>query len=772
MTDGVAHAEAPACPGVRLPTLAEPGRIGRAVLLLLVAVPVLANAIALLPELTSGAPSINDDAFQYLMVQAADRAISAGANVVDFWMPHLELGFPQFLYYQNLPHLLVVAAGRALLGAVDLLTLFDLTRYLLLVCFPLVVFWSMRRMGFSLVAAAVAAAAASLLSGDARYGFEYDSYVWRGLGMFTQLWAMNLSFIAVACVYRVLQRGTGYLPAILAVSALVLSHLVYAYMLAITLLVVLLVGSRARSFLPRSARLAVVGTIVLAATAYMWLPFVQTSRYLSASAYLQGWKYDSFGAEQVLRWLLSGDLLDHGRLPVLTALLAVGIVAALVARTRLAWTALAGFAVWLVLYFGRPTLGSFADLFPFSDGLLFHRFVGGLDLFAIVLMGIGGAWAWSLASRIRRPWYPVAWAAVIGLLLVPAVAERATYYADNGRWMAETRAALDGDPDLRSILDLLASEQQRTGGRAYAGLRSNWGGTALVGPYVHLYDMLTFRAIPAVSPPYQSLSLNADFIWDFDDGDRSQYDLFDVRYVLTPATFTVPDFYTSVLTAGDWSLWSVPTSVAGYVAVADRRQAPTQRALFDANLAWLRGPDPAAGRVIRWDYMQPLGPPAMTPGCADGGTVRAERAVQDAISVDVECGNAATLAIRTTYHPNWLVFVDGVQAPTYMVSPSYIAVDLPAGRHRVDAVYRATPTKSPLIAIGILVLGAAALFRRRLDGPAAWVAQRTGWVPPDDGTPPEMPAEAPIAAPPPAADGPAQLAEPPPPASAARSGPD
>ena len=501
-----------------------------------------ANAFALLPEVTSRAPSINDDAFQYLMVQTANAALSAGANVLDFWQSQLELGFPQSLYYQNLPHLAVVAAGRGLLGTVDLFTLFNLSRYVLLVGFPLVVFWSMRRMGFSLVAAAVAAAAASLLSGDARYGFEYDSYVWRGLGMFTQLWAMNLSFIALACVYRVLQRGTGYLPAVVAISALALSHLVYAYMMAITLLVVLIVGSRARSFLPRLARLGVVGAIAVAISAYMWLPFVASYRYLNASPYLQEWKYDSFGAPQILRWLLSGDLLDHGRLPVLTVLLAVGIVGAVVAvartRSRLSLLALTGFVVWLILYFGRPTLGALADILPFHDGLLYHRFIGGVDLFAIVLMGIGGAWAWRLASRIRRPWYPVAWAAVMLVLLAPAVAERVGFYADSATWMNETRAALDADAGLRTILDTLKA--QPGGGRAYAGLRANWGGQTTVGPYVHLYDMLTFEAIPALSPPYQALSLTSDFMWSFDDADRGQYDLFDVRYVITPATFTVP----------------------------------------------------------------------------------------------------------------------------------------------------------------------------------------------------------------------------------------
>lgn len=74
-----------------------------------------------------------------------------------------------------------------------------------------------------------------------------------------------------------------------------------------------------------------------------------------------------------------------------------------------------------------------------------------------------------------------------------------------------------------------------------------------------------------------------------------------------------------------------------------------------------------------------------------------------------------------------------------MVSPSYIGIDLPAGRHRVDAVYVATPSKSPLLVIGLLLLGAAALVRRRLDEPAAWVARMTrGELPADPGADDEM----------------------------------
>ena len=382
------------------------GRPTRILVSVLVLLPVIFNAVMLWPEVFPGAPSLNDNSFQSMLVRVASEALASGRNPLDFWEPQLELGFPQFLYYQNLPHLFVVGLDRLLLGAADDFTLFNLVRFGLLIGLPLTVFWSMRRMGFSLVAAAVSAAASSLLAGDARYGFEYDSYIWRGLGMFTQLWAMHLSFITLACVYRVLKTGKGYVLAVLAFALLALSHLIYAYMMVITLGLVLVIMGDLRTILPRAGRLAIVGVGALALSSYMWLPFVTSPQYLGASPYLQDWKYDSFGAETILGWLVSGDLMDHGRIAVLTFLLGAGIVFALLRRSRLTILALTGFLVWLVLYFGRPTLGPIADLFPLHDSLLFHRFIGEMELFAIILMGIGGAGIWSLVegwvSRVKE----------------------------------------------------------------------------------------------------------------------------------------------------------------------------------------------------------------------------------------------------------------------------------------------------------------------------------------------------------------------------------
>jgi len=123
------------------------------------------------------------------------------------------------------PHLAVVGIHRLLFGLVDLFTLFNLVRWLLLVTFPLTVLWSLRRMGFSFAQSALAGAAASLLSTPFLYGFDYGSYIWRGFGMYTQLWAMHLAFIGLVAVHTVIVRGRGHLLAIVALSMLVLSHL-------------------------------------------------------------------------------------------------------------------------------------------------------------------------------------------------------------------------------------------------------------------------------------------------------------------------------------------------------------------------------------------------------------------------------------------------------------------------------------------------------------------------------------------------------------------
>ena len=689
------------------------------------------NAVALAPEVAYPVPNVNDDAQHVAFVRRAADGWSRGENVLDLWVPEFELGVPQFLDYQHLPHVAVAVLGRVPLGAVDLRTLFDLVRYLLLVTFPLTVFWSMRTMGFSSVASAIAAAASSLLSANHRYGFEYDSYVWRGFGVFTQLFAMHFSFIALAALHRVANRGTGIVLAALACTALALSHLLYAYMLAITAVVLLFVGMTRTNAVARVGRFALVGAITAVATSYMWLPFFMQSAYVNVTPYLDPAKYDSYGAGPILTWLVSGDLLDHSRLPVLTLLLAIGVICALVTRARLALFALALFALWLVLYFGRPTLGALVDLLPLHDGLFLHRFVGAVDMFAIVLMGLGGAWLWDLLRATSSTRRLVAIGGASLLLLAPALGERWSYYAQNADWMRQTQAALDVDADARTILAELARQPR---GRVYAGLRSNWGQTLDFGiPFnsVRFYNLFAHHELDAVAPPNQSLSFNADLLWEFNDQDLSHYRLFNVDYVIAPRSVPFPSDLRALATTSKYVLYAAPgRGYAEYAAITRGERVSTKAELFAKELAWLRSGEPARWSFARYDY--PNAPPVDVavpiPDCASA-RIAYERVQPARFEVLARCDTASAMVIKVTYHPNWRVTVDGTVVPTFMASPSYLAFALPAGEHFVVAEYRSAPIKTPLLALGALVLagtGVAGIGRRRLETSPARVRSLVG----------------------------------------------
>ncbi len=684
------------------------------------------NAIALLPEVTIAVPNVNDDAEHVLFIQQASDAWASGQDPLDFWVPQVELGFPQFLYYQNAPHLVVVALGKMTFGLVSLRTLFDLVRYLLLVGFPLTVFWSMRRLGFSDVAAAIGAAAGSLLAGNNRYGFEYDSYVWRGLGVYTQIFGMHLSFLALAALHRVATRGSGVVVAALVCAALALSHLIYAYMTAITAVVLLLFGLTRANIAGRVLRLGAVGALAGVIAAFIWVPFFAQAGYLDVSPYLDRTKYDSFGAPTILGWLASGDLLDHGRLPVLTALLAVGIVAALVTRARLLLLTLVLFVVWLVLYFGRPTLGPLADLLPLHEGLLFHRFIGGVDLFAILLIGAGGAYLWELARAEVSPRRFAAVAAATAIVFVPVLAERWSYYSDNATWMRITQAAIDADADAKTVLSALAGQ---AGGRAYAGLRSNWGDTLDFGiPFrsVRVYNLLTFDRVDALAPPYRGASLNSDLLFDFNDQDPAQYRLFGVAYVIAPPSVTLAQGLVPVISTPKYVLYRAPGGgYAEYAAISRSESPKGQPDWFESARAWLRGGSATSWEFVRYAYREPrpIDVPVPIADCPRPA-ISYQRAQPGRYDVLASCAADSAMVLKVTYHPNWHVTVDGHEVATFMVSPSYLAFALPAGQHFITAEYRSAPLKDPLFFLGAAAaLGAiGSRIRLRVARPRGWRA--------------------------------------------------
>ncbi|HVN29458.1 MAG TPA: hypothetical protein VMT64_13265, partial [Candidatus Binataceae bacterium] len=609
-----------------------PGRFDDApalMILALVLLPMLFNAFVLMPEATHLTPSANDQVFHYLFIERADQAIAAGDNPFDHWLLEVELGFPEFIYYQNLPHLMVVALHRVLFRQVSLLRLLNLVRYLLMVTFPLTVFWSMRRMDFTSIASAIGAALSVMLSSKARFGFDFQSYTWAGTGMFPQLIAMHLLFIATACVRRAVILGRDYIGAILASSAIILSDLLFGYIFGVIVAVLWLIvavdailgrdGLRAGAWkiIVATRRLAMIFVPVGLITAYQTLPFFAQIRYLNQFVPDVGIPYQMFSSTdsrvlpialaslqllpitpQQLWMFFGGHFFDDKRLPVITLLVVAGIIYGIAARRDETKLPLAVLIVCMILAPRTPLRLAIAEYVPFITLLPWSRFLGGVDLAAIMLAGLGGEAVWRFC-RARTSYLPTALPAmVLAAIFLPLVVERWNFYRLGARAMEATDRALENDRDLQSILSTLKKSQP---GRVYAGNRANWGLWMNAGR-VHLYELLPVEMFDTVMP-WQTLSLNSPLLWQLDVPSPDLCRLFNIRYVIAPPTVTVPDAYHLMMSTQSYLLYQIDSG--GYaeagriVKIADVHSGDE---LYDLNSAWMNGPDPGQSRFIayRW----------------------------------------------------------------------------------------------------------------------------------------------------------------------------
>jgi hypothetical protein len=224
-------------------------------------------------------------------------------------------------------------------------------------------------------------------------------------------------------------------------------------------------------------------------------------------------------------WLFTGELLDHGRLPVLTLLAfsGAGLFFWYGRKRRTAGSALAahatspahsfvlwGAAFWTLMFFGRPLWGPLLVMLGASADMPLHRIIGGAQVFLALLAAVGLSAIWSALARRRQ----VAAAVVItALLLYPMVGERARNLANNATWGRTNLVAYAAE--RTSINAAIATVKER-GGRAYAGLAAQWGGKFKVGD-VPFYAFFSRANVPAVSFLYHSMSLTSDIMVRFNE---------------------------------------------------------------------------------------------------------------------------------------------------------------------------------------------------------------------------------------------------------------
>lgn len=686
--------------------------------LLWLAIPVTFSLWALRTELTI-VPYPNDSALHQQMVRWASAMIDMGRSPLTGWYPFLQMGSAHFAHYQSLPHIITAYLGQ-LVGPERA---FHLTLYLLLSLWPVSVYITARLFCLKRSAALIAAFAAPLVVSVTAVGFEWTSYLWGGPGVWSQLWAMMLVGPAMALSWRAV-RGTGSIALASGLLALTLAmHFQTGYMALISLAIwVLVAPSQLRHRLWRGS---VVGLGALLTAAWVVVPLVRDNNWLNRTVADARVDHDSYGAGKVLGWLVSGELFDGHRWPVLTLVGAVGI-AWCVRRFRKDETArilLGLFIFMLLLFCGRPTLGPLLKLLPGSDEFFLTRFIAGVHLAGVLIIGAGGAWlaegARSIARRLslRERIFAVPIAAVLILaVLTPPVGERTLYALRDREWLVDQSAAEKAEGD--QINGLIATAKRMGGGRIYSGDRIGWGDDYKVG-FVSGTDRLADQDADQVGLVLRTAALSSDIETAFDEADPAHYDLLNVRYLIFPEDRR-PEVPASFLArAGRHMLWEVETS--GYLKVIDTT-APIKadnRTILAANKEFLASSTLSRGihPLVTFPGVEPADPTSTSraEGAGPPGriTKQFDSGPTGTYGGSLQMERRGVAMLKSSFDGGWTATVDGDPRPTFMVAPTFVGVEVEPGEHQVRFEYRSTTNYPLLLVIGAVTLAALHLVQRR-----------------------------------------------------------
>lgn len=701
--------------------------------ILLVGLAIIINIVFLRCELTSSSLSTNDEVLHYTATQVSISALHQGYDPTDVWLPQIGMGFPLFHHYQGLPHLFLVAVNLVTSSFLSLASLFDISRYFLLVLFPLSIFWSMRRFGFGHLAAGLSAVFASLLATNGLYGFDFSSYISIGYGLYTQLWAMFFLPLALAEIYRTVKGEQSFFWPVLLTSIVLFSNLLYGYILFLSAIIFIFVKLNRDEIFFRFKRLTLVFILVGIVGAGFILPYVIDRNYFNATIWFPSYRYDSYGYLWVLSNLFKGNLFDFGRFPSFTILFSLGIIVLMVSKRYLEEKTrilLILSLVWLLLYFGRATWGPILNLLPFSSDLQMNRFIGGFHLAAIMMIGVGLSQVWYLLKKhlVR---YSLVSLVVLVAFLTPAYVERAQYCQQDAKSFFTNNQALS--EEQKEITSIISTLKDFPPGKIFAGLPATFGNSQyyLVGS-IPLYAIFPQMGIDSFGYAYHAFSLTDDVRLLFDDAKPSQYNLFNIRYVLLNNKWTPGSFYVPIKEFENYTLYQVPGSGCFDLVDANAIFYGSRGDFYQACSRWLLSslPDYKQNPILVVDN-KPQGTPslpafpftkvdnnvltslAQTPASAPAGRIDAAREDINQYWVQFEADRKCYLMLKSNYHPGWQVYLDGKAVTPIMLAPGFVGIEVQEGKHEALFLYKSPPWRIPLLIAGLIVLLLLLVFSKK-----------------------------------------------------------
>jgi hypothetical protein len=694
--------------------------------LVLLGLALIVNAILLWPEIRIERVPVNDLSFHIAASQRLANSLTTGDSFLDPWMSQWALGYPLWHFYQPLPHMVAGLWLTITSHFASAPASFAVLYYLLMVALPASTYLGARLFGLDPIAAGFASILIISVSevGDlSRYGLSYGAYVRRGSGLYTQLMSYNLLMPALGLANYSLNTGKRRILAACLVAATALSHVVFGYAAIVSVAIMALVGPRG----DRSRRVVRAASILVPAlilVAWFVVPMLLASGEANRCRWDDVWKFDSWGAKNILSTLASGRFLDEGRWPVMMVALAVSSMLALYRWKRpMPRRLLVLTVVWLAIFFGRTTWGYFMLALGLPRTFHVSRFESVFELFAVLLT------AWALAKIVPAAWRignaaKLLTVIALGAMAVVIFTERVSFLKLSNYWGEESleEIASEGASLDASLADIRAILSERPG-RVWSGPTGMWAANFQIAR-TQPYSFLSLAGFDELSFLYHSLSWSSDVTAEIDERDPYQARLFAMRAVLAPATQPMPSYFKRRGVHGNLAVYEA--SHEGYFGLVDigARYDGRLTTVLNRDWKWMNDPAVRAGAVValggdisgvpEWKMYQAL-PPLDPKYSTLRGEVVSERKEGETYSARLAVLRPCYALLKITYFPGQQATVDGKPAPIFRVYPNFCAIPVGPGEHQIEVRYHPGPIKPILLVVGFILVGLIAQRMRTPD---------------------------------------------------------
>lgn len=663
------------------------------------------------------------------LAEAMSLARSLGRGELDLWFDGAAFGYPLFAAYPPLPTVLAAIAVGALEGVLPPDTVLSWLIVAVWMATPWAWAWGARRLGYDRLTA-LCSGVLAVAAVDATH-FGLGIYALTDLGLWAQHVAM-LSFpVAVGALHRHLlaPEGGAHASSAALLGALLLStHGFFGMVWGELALLMLLCAPRGQRRVVL-VRLVFLAPVVLVLVSPWLVPLVRALPELGGLPW-RSVDTDGLSPRALLTALIGGEVFDADRASWLGPLVLLGALTARVgpalteAAARARWQLALG-VVGLAGMLGRATWGPGFDRLPLHADLDVRRYVvvvhaAGLWLAAPVLAWAARALARWL-ERVRGVW-AMRWtprqlsSGVVACALVggPIVLAQA---------QTLTRAGADAPtPSLRALAEVLS--RRTDGGRLHgdgelgtssARLRNglaSWSGRALAGSHSRGYHD----------------TLGSYYALSFDKSAEAArlYHITEL-VVLGSAGASLGPAWRQSAARGPYALWTTTASstLGSFVRVPRVLGGPPRalRGPLGRHAAALHargvlpGLDPAAPAEPEAAMEAALVALRGAPPTPVRSRLLGEQLFGPHYAARVWASGEERLVVAMNWDPGWRAQVDDREVPVLRSAPSFLAVEVPAGEHRVTLEYHGPPERGPLALLSAAMLLAVVLrgaFGRRV----------------------------------------------------------